>query len=208
MTDETGLLQRVFGEPDAADERTLDGALAAFLDFGIKRTSMGEIARRAKVSPATLYRKFPSKSAVVEAVGLREARRFTEAVDAAVDKSASGAEQVIEGFAAFAEELTSHPLLMRLLETEPEVMLPQLTTHAGPVLAVGTTYLASVIQRLQGESKLPDFDAEQVGEICARLALSLALTPDGVIATDDQEAARTFARRHITALMRIPSDDG
>jgi AcrR family transcriptional regulator len=31
----------------AAPDRILDGALAAFLDFGMRRTNMAEIARRA-----------------------------------------------------------------------------------------------------------------------------------------------------------------
>ena len=63
-------------EADASRAAILDGALAAFLDVGIRRTSMGDVARRARISPATLYRKFAGKSGLVQAVGLREARRF------------------------------------------------------------------------------------------------------------------------------------
>lgn len=201
------LVRLVLGEATDVDDRVLDGALAAFLDFGIKRTSMAEIARRAGMSPATLYRKFPSKSAVVQSVGLREARRLVESVDAAVDKSASGADQVIGCFAAFARELTANRLLRRLLLTEPEAVLPHLTTSGGSVLAVGRVYLAAFIARLQEAGKVPDFNAEEVAEICARLALSFALTPDGVIDIHDDAAAEAFARAHVTALMRIPVTD-
>jgi AcrR family transcriptional regulator len=198
---------RVFGESAETDERVIDGALAAFLDFGVKRTSIGEIARRAKVSPATLYRKFPSKNAVVEAVGLREARRFVKAAEACVDPTASGADQVVDCFAGFARTLTANPLLKRLIDTEPEAVLPHLTTEGGPILSVGRMYLAAFIRRLQDENKLPAFDADEVGELCARLALSFALTPDGVLQIDDEASARRYARTHITALMRLPVTD-
>ncbi len=76
----------LMGESDDADqERVLDAALDAFLDFGIRRTSMGEIAKRSGVSPATLYRRFAGKDEVVWAVGRREARRLIAGVDAGVD---------------------------------------------------------------------------------------------------------------------------
>jgi AcrR family transcriptional regulator len=52
------MLQRILDKPVADGEKLLESALSAFLDFGIKRTSMGEIARRAGISPATLYRRF------------------------------------------------------------------------------------------------------------------------------------------------------
>ena len=39
----------------------LDAALAAFLDFGIRRTSMGEIARRAGISQPYVYALFPNQ---------------------------------------------------------------------------------------------------------------------------------------------------
>lgn len=201
-------LASVFGDASDtsdADRAVLDGALSAFLDFGIRRASMNEIAKRAGVSPATLYRRFASKAAVVEAVGMREAREFVRAVDARVDRGAPAREQVVEEFVAFAVRLADNRLLQRLLVTEPESILPQLTVGAAPVLALGRAYLADTLTRLQREGGLPEFDVDAVAEICARLALSLALTPDGAIPIDDEDAARAFADAHITALMRLPA---
>ncbi|NMN95725.1 TetR/AcrR family transcriptional regulator [Antrihabitans stalactiti] len=201
-----GILQQMLGgdpSDDEGDPAILDGALAAFLDFGIKRTSMNEVAKRSGVSPATLYRRYSSKNAVVQAVGLREAVRFVEAVDARIDRSAPVEEQVTEGFVAFATTLANNRLLRRLLTTEPDVVLPFLTTNAGPLLAVGRAYLAADLRVMQQSGGLPEYDADYVAEILARLALSLALTPDGLIPIDDDAAARDFARAHIGALVRV-----
>lgn len=202
----SGFLSQILGaSSDDGDPAILDGALAAFLDFGIKRTSMGEIAKRSGVSPATLYRRYASKTAVVEAVGLREAQRFVTAVDGRVDRSAPVEVQVATGFSAFVAILSGNPLLRRLLITEPDVLLPYLTTNGGPLLALGRAYLADYIGELQGNAELREFDTEQVAEILARLALSLALTPDGIIPVEDEKAAQEFALAHIATLLRIPS---
>ncbi|SDI37185.1 DNA-binding transcriptional regulator, AcrR family [Actinokineospora alba] len=188
---------------DLDQPEILDGALSAFLEFGIRRTSMGEVAKRSKLSPATLYRRFAQKSDIIRAVAIREARRFIDEVDARIDPGASAEEQVVEGFVAFTQGVRRNKLLTRLLVTEPEFTLPLLTTEAGPFLALGRDYLAGVTRRLQAEGKLGAYEPEPVAEILARLALSLVLTPDGVIPVDDVEKARAFARDHITALVRL-----
>ncbi|HEY2215510.1 MAG TPA: helix-turn-helix domain-containing protein, partial [Acidimicrobiales bacterium] len=122
---------------DLDQERVLNAALDAFLDFGIRRTSMGEIAKRSGLSPATLYRRFAGKDDVVWAVGRREARRLIAEVDAGVDPTAGAEDQAVSMFVGFLAGLRSNRLLHRLLDTEPEVILPLLTRQAGPVLAIG-----------------------------------------------------------------------
>lgn len=55
-------------------------AADVFLDTGFERSSMDEVARRAGGSKATLYKYFPSKEALFEAVILNNSARFlTEA---------------------------------------------------------------------------------------------------------------------------------
>lgn len=189
---------------DVDQGRVLDGALSAFLEFGIRRASMGEVARRARLSPATLYRRFAQKSDLVEAVAVREARRFVAEVDARIDHTASARQQVVEGFVAFTVGLKENALLTRLLVTEPEITLPMLTVRAAPFLALGRGYLAGLLRRLQAEGKVAEFDAEPAAEILARLALSLVLTPDGVIPVADSDAARRFADDHVTRLVGLP----
>ncbi|MBL1074430.1 TetR/AcrR family transcriptional regulator [Nocardia sp. 2] len=201
------ILQRILEKPRAEGEQLLESALSAFLDFGIKRTSMGEIARRAGISPATLYRRFESKNDLVEAVGVREAQLFVAQIEERVQTvSRDGRavdEQMVEIFVAFITNLANNQLLQRLLRTEPEIILPRLTTQAGPVLAVGRSYLADKLRVLQQAGAAPDFDAELVAEIFARLGHSLVLTPDGLIPLTDEQAAREFARRTMLPMVGV-----
>jgi AcrR family transcriptional regulator len=189
------------GTPDDADhERILDAALEAFLDFGIRRTSMGEIAKRSGVSPATLYRRFAGKDEVVWAVGRREASRLIALVDAGIDPSSDAETQLVDLFMGFVRGLRQNRLLPRLLATEPEVVLPLLTIHAAPVLAMGRAYLSDFIGRLQSGGHLPPVDPEPAAEMVARVALSMALTPQTCIPLDEETAAREFARLHVAIL--------
>ncbi|WP_330232205.1 TetR/AcrR family transcriptional regulator [Nocardia sp. NBC_00508] len=197
------MLQRILEKPVADGEKLLESALSAFLDFGIKRTSMGEIARRAGISPATLYRRYESKNDLVEAVSVREAQRFVAAIDRRVQTVSGTDDQLVEIFVAFITAIAGNELLRRLLRTEPDLILPRLTTDAGPILAVGRAYLAEKLRELRNAGGTHAFDADLVAEIMARLALSLALTPDGLIPVTDQDAAREFARRTLLPMVGV-----
>ena len=59
-------------------ERLLEAAKAAFADVGAE-ASLEEIARRAEVGIGTLYRHFPTRDAIVEAVYRREVQQLAEA---------------------------------------------------------------------------------------------------------------------------------
>lgn len=195
------ILARIMEKPRADGEQLLESALSAFLDFGIKRTSMGEIARRAGISPATLYRRFESKNDLVEAVSVREAQRFVADIEQRVAGISDNEDQLVEIFVVFITALAHNELLQRLLRTEPELILPRLTTDAGPILEVGRVYLADKLRGLHGDGAELDFEPDLVAEIMARLAQSLALTPDGLIPLGDKEAARTFARRTLLPMV-------
>ncbi|MEU2040713.1 TetR/AcrR family transcriptional regulator [Nocardia niwae] len=197
------MLQRILEKPVADGEKLLESALSAFLDFGIKRTSMGEIARRAGISPATLYRRYESKNDLVEAVSVREAQRFVASIEKQVRTVSGNDDQLVEIFVAFIGAIAGNELLRRLLRTEPDLILPRLTTEAGPILAVGRDYLAEKLRELRDARGTHDFDADLVAEIMARLALSLALTPDGLIPVSDRSAAREFARRTLLPMVGV-----
>ena len=59
-------------------ERLVDAAKAAFADTGAD-VSLDEIARRAGVGIGTLYRHFPTRDAIIEAVYRREVQQLAEA---------------------------------------------------------------------------------------------------------------------------------
>jgi AcrR family transcriptional regulator len=202
------LVREGAGPADPDRTPVLDAALDAFLDFGVRRTSMGEVARRSRLSPATLYRRFAQKSDLVTAVGLREVRRLLAEVDRRIDMRATAEDQIVELFVACFEGMRENRLLNRLLSTEPEIVLPRLTLDGGPVIELGRDYLAEFLRRLQRTGDLPDYDPEPVAEVLARVALSLALTRGTTIPLHQGERTRRFVLDHVAAFVGLSGPGG
>lgn len=194
---------RAGAEPaaDEVTERILDAATAGFLAFGPRRTTIEDVARRAGVARVTVYRRFGGREALVEAVVLREADRFIAELDAAVMPLPTVDERLAEGFVVTLRLARRHPLLTRLLAAEPEELLPHLTIHGGPALALARAYLAERIREAQAEGQVPQLDPEQVAEVVVRLAHSFVLTPESCIPLEDERAARAFAARYVAPIV-------
>ncbi len=79
--------------------RIVDAARAALAEHGVE-VSMEEIARRAGVGVGTLYRRFPNRQDLVEAVFLCKAQGYLDAACAALD-----AEDGWTGFTGYLERL-------------------------------------------------------------------------------------------------------
>src|SRR3954469_4931255 len=95
------LQQALDGAPpaDPTTDRVVSGALAQFEDFGIRKTTMEDVARRAGVARVTVYRRFANKERLVEAVLLGEAQRFFAELEAATARFGSVEDRIVEAFA-------------------------------------------------------------------------------------------------------------
>lgn len=69
-------------EATALDEAILVGARAAFFDKGVAEASMDEIAASIGVTKHTIYRRFPSKAALLDAVIEQQLRALGELIQA------------------------------------------------------------------------------------------------------------------------------
>jgi len=113
-----------------ADDPVLDSARACVLAVGVRRTTMTDIARRAGVSRMTLYRRFPDLEGVLAALMTREFGRLVADAAAQAEGATTRArvvEMVVHGSRALAED----PLFERLLDVDPELLLPYVTQRLG-----------------------------------------------------------------------------
>lgn len=186
-----------------ATEKILAAALSQFEDFGLRRTTIEDIARRAGISRVTIYRHFENKEALVEAVILREARTFFERLDETVERFDTTDERLVEGFAFALSEARAHVLLNRLLRTEPETFLPYLTIEGAPLLAAARGFVAEGLGREVDEGRLPPLDVEVAAELLVRLVLSFLLTPESAAPLTTEAEARRFAARYLAPALRV-----
>lgn len=197
------LLRKILGSgdepPDEASERILAAAIGQVEDFGVRRFTIGELARRVGVSRVTIYRYFPGKDRLIEAVLLHELRRFLRDIDAAVAPYETLEERLVEGFVFALTFLRRHRVLNRLLRTEPELLLPYLTIRAGPVLTAAREFIAGFARREAEEGRLPlsAEDIQGVSELLARAVLSFVLTPESTLGLKTQAEIRRFAEHYL-----------
>ncbi len=204
------LLARILGEsdpPPETSERILDAAAEQVEHFGVRRFTLDDVARRLGISRVTIYRYFPKRDALVEAVVLRELHRFLRAIDTAVEPYETLEERLVEGVVFALSYLRGHRLLGRVLRTEPELILPALTVRADRVLAAGREFIAGFALRAaeRGGLALRKEEIEGLSELLARSVLSFVLTPDSVLGMRTDAEVRDFAERYLTPILRTVS---
>jgi AcrR family transcriptional regulator len=98
-------------------QRLLDAAVAAFAEHGADDVSLEEIARRAGVGIGTLYRHFPTRQALLEAVYLDQVEALRVRADELLvtDPPGEALAAWLRAMAAFSS--TKHNLTSALLAT-------------------------------------------------------------------------------------------
>jgi AcrR family transcriptional regulator len=105
----------------------LDAARECILDVGWRRTTLTEVARRAGVSRMTIYRAWPDMPTLLGDLMTRE---WTEVVAAQPGIGATAAE-VADGLVATVRVLRENELFVRIVELDPELLLPYLLSRRG-----------------------------------------------------------------------------
>lgn len=186
---------------DPVRDRILNAAIERFQVSGIRRTSVNEIARAAKVGRMTVYRRFPVRDELVLTAVLAEARRELAVIGAVLAPITDVEEQFLEGFVRGIGVVRENPLLARLRETEPEDFALRLTVGGGPVLGLGRAFVAAFLSAATADGRLRPIDVEGTAEVLIRFALSLATLPETVLPVDDEPALREFGRQHLLPIV-------
>jgi AcrR family transcriptional regulator len=112
----------------ATEERILSAALRLVGRRGVKRLGMQEVSEAAGVSRGTLYRYFPSKNHLLNAVAIFDEHSFSEGLSAALTVGDDRTERM-RAFVAFAfDYIRTHPA-RALFESEPGFVLGYLLVH-------------------------------------------------------------------------------
>jgi AcrR family transcriptional regulator len=164
---------------EATRARILDAALECATRFGLGRTTMGDVAAEARLSRQTLYRYFPNKHDLLLAVVIREEQQLIETVRRAMEPHPDLRPAMEAAFAATLKAFRAHPLLDKVMATEPQELLPYLTVEANPVLDLSMRVMEQIVAERAPE--IPPGLARRFAETCARVFTSYAITPP----TDD-----------------------
>jgi len=174
--------------------RILDAAFEAVTTFGLSRLTVDDVARLAGLARQSVYRYFGSKDELIVALVVREEEAFLDGVREAQNRHADLEAAMREAVLFCLRTLRKHPLLDRLLASEPESLLPYLTTRAGPVVARAREVLEDLAaERVGARSGL----VHRTADVAVRAIISHALTPSD---DDPEDVARELARILASAL--------
>jgi AcrR family transcriptional regulator len=115
---------------NAIDEDViLDAAYRLLLAVGLRRMNMADIARQADVSRATLYRRWPNVRSVIGALMTREWGAV--ASSSIADAAPHSRDRLVRTVVGIVGAIRRHPLLRKIIEVDPEILLPYLLQRQG-----------------------------------------------------------------------------
>jgi len=119
--------------PRAGDPRDtyLDAARDCILDMGWRRTTLTEVARRAGVSRMTIYRTWTDMPTLLGDLMTREWTGVVQAAVAAEDPALGVVARLVEGIVGTVRNLRDNELFVRIIELDPELILPYVLSRRG-----------------------------------------------------------------------------
>jgi AcrR family transcriptional regulator len=171
-----------------ARERLLQATYDCVARWGLAKTTVEDAAREAGLSRATVYRYFPGgrDELIAAVVGWEFARFFLRLYDEVHD--AETLEEVMERGLVFAHNaILEHEVLQRILQTEPEILLPRLTVEANETHTLVAEFLAPYLVR-HGMADGPALDA--AADFLARMVLSYIASPGRWDLNDPAQVSR------------------
>ena len=169
-------------------QRILEATYACVARWGLSKTTVEDAARQAGLSRATVYRYFPGgrEELIGAVVGWEFARFFLRLYEEVQD--AETLEEVMERGLVFAHNaILGHEVLQRILQTEPEKLLPRLTIEANETHKLVAAFLVPYLVR-HGMAEGPDLDA--AADFLARMVLSYIGSPGRWDLNDPEQVAR------------------
>ncbi|WP_433510343.1 TetR/AcrR family transcriptional regulator [Nonomuraea sp. CA-143628] len=212
-SDSDSLLERAYVDAvervDDSDElraRILDAAYEQFCRMGIRRSTMEDVARLAKVSRITVYRRFDTKDTLIEHVVRREFRRYFDQFLIDIEQAGTAADRVVLGFVTSLRAIRGNPLIGGLIATEPDLLVPSMTADGGQTLATVRHFVAGQLRSEQRAGNVSSgLDVDLVAEMMVRISTSFLTIPSTIINLDDDEELAAVARRFLVPMLEPPA---
>ena len=112
-------------------DAVLDAVRDCVLAVGVRRTTLTDVARRAGVSRMTLYRRWPD---VRSLVGDLMTREWVGVATGAMPERRAGTDArtlLVDGLVAGVAAFRDHPLFRKIVDVDPELLLPYVLDRRG-----------------------------------------------------------------------------
>jgi AcrR family transcriptional regulator len=173
----------------------LDAARDCILDVGWRRTTLTEVARRAGVSRMTIYRTWADMPTLLGDLMTREWGAVVTAQVDAQRADADAVERLVRGIVGTVRVLRQNELFVRIVELDPELILPYLFARRGRSQELILTLTEEAVRAGQAarEVRAGDPVAMARGLLLAvhGFVLSVHTMADETVSVDDLDAELT-----------------
>jgi AcrR family transcriptional regulator len=162
-------------EQNATVRKILRGAIAALGRHGSQSLCMSDVALAANVSRATLYRYFPTKADVLEAVSEYISTAFIRGCERIAREVADPIER-LRALMALQMELATEDFITRITEVEPSLVLKFLADHYERHVDAIRRVLDPLYDQLE-EAAGFELERDVLAASVLRMHLSLVIVP-------------------------------
>jgi AcrR family transcriptional regulator len=198
----TAAVDGVVDDHDRTSARILDAAFEVFCRLGVQRSTMEDVARRAGVSRITVYRRFATKSVLVDQLIRREVLRYFDQFRRDIEHAETAADRVVLGFVSSLQAFRRNPLIGGLMAADPDVLVPSTIGDGGRTLATVRAFVAGQLRREQDAGNVAaSVNVDIVAELMVRVCSSFLVIPSHIVDLDDEEQLRDVARQFLVPML-------
>lgn len=178
---------------------------ASVLAVGVRRTTMSEVARRAGVSRMTVYRHFPDVTSVIAELMTREFCELIDGIEQEVAVLPTARARLVEACVLTARRLPEHPLLRRVLDVDPELLIPYIFDRLGGTQEASIAALVRLLEdgRQDGSVRRSD-DASRLA-YCLQLSVQAFVLSARITAERSSPQAIEDELRHMLDAYLVPA---
>ncbi len=171
------------------NDAVLDAVRDCVLAVGVRRTTLTDVARRAGVSRMTLYRRWPDVRSLVGDLMTREwIAVATDAVPAPAP-GVTAREVITEGLVTAVRAFDAHPLFRKILDVDPELLLPYVLDRRGASQEALLELLAGSLRDGHADGSVRAAHPERQARSVLLIVQSFTLSLRTMTEEDDPELA-------------------
>ncbi|MDC0773170.1 TetR/AcrR family transcriptional regulator [Streptomyces sp. HD] len=168
-------------------DAVLDAVRDCVLAVGVRRTTLTDVARRAGVSRMTLYRRWPD---VRSLVGDLMTREWVAVATGAMPERRPGTDTrglIVEGLVAGAKDFRAHPLFQKIVDVDPELLLPYVLDRRGASQEALLALVADALREGHADGSVRDGHVERQARALLLIVQSFTLSLRTMTDEDDTD---------------------
>lgn len=159
-----------------SDAAVLAAARECIASVGVRRTTVADVARRAGASRMTVYRLFPDAQTLWSELLTRELNDVLAAAEASAAELPTARQRLVAAAATAARRISADPVVRKVLEVEPELLVPYVTVRLGQSQRLVVAALRRHLEDGFADGSIRRVDADTAAYLLQMLCSALVLT--------------------------------